>query len=227
MPSTRTLQQTVDYARTFAQLVPIVGVGGFSNEPALSICNNVLQEILSPPFNWKFNRASLTAFDTVENQQEYVMTGVTDIGWLERCVIEFRDTDATPKPRTQIEVVYSLPLTSEVGVPCKVCVDREEGNDTILRLWPMPSSTVYTIYIDYQKKAPTKTALTETWSPIPDEIVSVCDQGFLAAAFKFANDKRYLAEYQQFQILIRKALGLKDSENRSEVVYPERGLLLG
>ena len=55
MASTRTLKQTVQWAQTLTQMVPIIGVAGFINEPALTICNNVLQEMIQKPYNWKFN----------------------------------------------------------------------------------------------------------------------------------------------------------------------------
>jgi hypothetical protein len=75
MPSTVTIQQTVNFALTHTKLVPLVGVGGFSNEPALTIANDTLQEILSAPFNWKFNRKELQMFVTQTNKQDYLFAG--------------------------------------------------------------------------------------------------------------------------------------------------------
>jgi len=98
LASTLTLQAVVNWSRTFTKLVPIVGVGGFANEPALSICNDVLSEILMGgldpktgrpfgPFPWKWNRKSITSFPTVDKQQDYALN-YTDVGYLESCVLE-------------------------------------------------------------------------------------------------------------------------------------------
>ncbi len=77
MPSTVTIQSTTNFASTHTKLAPLVGVGGFQNEPALTIANNVLQEILSPPYPWKFNRKELQMFVTAQYQQDYLFAGAS------------------------------------------------------------------------------------------------------------------------------------------------------
>jgi hypothetical protein len=52
---TVTLQETVDLCRTHVDLMPLASVGGFSQEPARSLCNDVLQELCAQPYDWKFN----------------------------------------------------------------------------------------------------------------------------------------------------------------------------
>lgn len=97
MPSTVTLQSVVNLARTHVELLPVAGVGGFSDEPALSLCNSVLQEILSPTIevpggysvalDWKFNRAEMPMFATAPAKQDYLFAGAcafslnTQQGW--------------------------------------------------------------------------------------------------------------------------------------------------
>ena len=75
MPSTRTIQQTVNFASTHVELLPLVGVGGYSNEPAISIANDVLAEILSPPYNWKWNRKTMNLFVPQQNKQDLKFGG--------------------------------------------------------------------------------------------------------------------------------------------------------
>jgi hypothetical protein len=58
-------------------MIQLVNVGGIPNQPALDLCNNVLQTLLSAPNNWKFNKASLPPFTTVPNQQDYWVSGAT------------------------------------------------------------------------------------------------------------------------------------------------------
>lgn len=389
MASTITLQSVVDWARTQTKMIPIIGVGGFSNEPALTICNNVIQEMLSPPYNWKFNRREAPSFITVDKQQDYAASTIVDMGWLEGCDIEDEASTQTPKPIGQIEVVQSLPRESNIGTPQKMCyLERntsttsavkgpgEAANDAsvgtvawsnasniladdgayatnapvlaattnwlkasgfgfaipesavitgilvearvrasanglvinrtaqllkggavgdqkavggdittspvfvsfgggtdvwnanwtpadinspdfgvrihfvtndagtisvdyvrvtvsytlpvlIWRMSPVPGNQVFRIYPIYQRKAPVKTSLTQTWFPIPDELSFVYRQGFLAMAFRHADDARFRDEYQIFQAMIAKALGSKDAELNAEGFVPSRPLLIG
>lgn len=54
---------------------PLVGVGGITNQPGLELCNNTLQELLSSPYNWRFNKNSILPFTTIANQQDYLISG--------------------------------------------------------------------------------------------------------------------------------------------------------
>lgn len=227
MASTVTLQNTVDWARTFTKLMPIVSVGGFTNEPAISICNQVLQELLSPPYNWKWNRVELADFDTVDKTQDYTISTLSDVGWLEQCIAELKSGTSTPKPRREIEVVRDLPLTSVVESLTKICKLKEVTTTTVFRTWPIPSSEIETIKLVYQKKPVIKVLLTETWTPVPDELQWVVRQGFLAWALKHADDNRAEREMATFYGAIARALGLHDMERRHEGLYPDRSILMG
>src|SRR6185312_4556893 len=77
MSSTLTLQSTVNVAQTHLELLPIANVGGFTNEPALSLCREVIQVILAQPLDWKFNRAEMGMFVTAPNKQDYLFAGAT------------------------------------------------------------------------------------------------------------------------------------------------------
>lgn len=86
MPSTLTLQSVVNFASTNLDLLPLAGVGGYTNEPALSICNNTMQKIFAPPsdnvgkpliLDWKWNRAEMNMFVTAPNRQDYLFAGAT------------------------------------------------------------------------------------------------------------------------------------------------------
>jgi hypothetical protein len=56
-------------------MAPLVGAGGVANEPALSICNDTLQSLLSSPYDWKFNKGAILPFTTIPYQQDYVLSG--------------------------------------------------------------------------------------------------------------------------------------------------------
>ena len=223
---TYSLQNVIDWARTQVKLIPLVGVGGFTNEPALTICNSVMQEILSEPFNWKWNRIDASSFDTIDKTQDYVRT-ITNLGWLESCVLEDKANTSTPKPVREIEVVRVLPKTSIVADPVKIAVMNETDSDVTFRFMPIPASVIWTVYPVYQKKPLLKTAMNDKWDPIPDELSYVYKQGFLALAKRHAESPDWINEYQLFLSMLRKALGIENVEGCNEGFYPERPILIG
>jgi hypothetical protein len=87
MPSTLTVQSVVNLASTHIDLLPIAGVGGYTNEPALSIANDVLQTIAASTYeapngavlslDWKWNRVEMGMFVTCPNRQDYLFAGAT------------------------------------------------------------------------------------------------------------------------------------------------------
>ena len=77
MPSTISLRSVVDFTRTRTRMIQMVNVGGIPNQPALDLCNDTLQTLLSAPNNWLFNKALLPTFTTIPNQQDYWISGCT------------------------------------------------------------------------------------------------------------------------------------------------------
>lgn len=55
--------------------MPLASVGGFNNEPALSLANDTVAEILAEPRAWKFNRATLNLFVPHMNRQDSLFAG--------------------------------------------------------------------------------------------------------------------------------------------------------
>lgn len=53
------LQQTINYALTHTDLLPLTGVGGITDEPGLTICNEAASEIINNENDWKFNSLEL------------------------------------------------------------------------------------------------------------------------------------------------------------------------
>lgn len=75
--STRTLQAVVNMSAAHTELMPLAGVGGYTNEPALSLCNQVMQELLASPMAWKWNRHEMAFLVTALNKQDYLHAGAT------------------------------------------------------------------------------------------------------------------------------------------------------
>ena len=58
------------------------GAAGYSTEPLLTICNDIMCRILAENMPWKWNRSMVPPFLTVSLQQDYC-TQLTDVNWLE------------------------------------------------------------------------------------------------------------------------------------------------
>lgn len=255
MASTRTLLQTVQWAQTMSEMVPIIGVGGFNDEPALTICNNVLQEMGSPPYNWKFNSVDSTGFYTVATTspgativpfvtpacpnpattvapfciptQDYAHV-YSDIGWIEAAYIVDVYSTALLQPSTDITAVQTLRKSTEVGTPRKIANMYPNDAGGIFRLWPVPSlGNQLQVFVTYQRKFTLRTGLAETWAPFPDEMSWVINKGFLAEAYRHANDARFTAAYAEFQVAMRKSIGLDDAEANDDGFVPDFGLFMG
>lgn len=123
--SSITLQQVVNYARSFAEVNPILPAGGYSYEPALTFANDVLQKILSQGLNWRWNASYVPLFLTNPLQQDYI-SNLTDIGWM---TSGFRidinnNTNANnqaPKPLFLMETNRDMGITPYQGNPSLVC----------------------------------------------------------------------------------------------------------
>src|ERR1051326_1594435 len=70
-----TLQSVVNLCSTHVDLLPLSGVGGYTNEPALSLCNDALSDLLFSQIDWKFNRIEAPLMVTAFNKQDYTIAG--------------------------------------------------------------------------------------------------------------------------------------------------------
>lgn len=123
--SSISLQNVIDYARSFPECNPILPAGGFSFEPALTFANDVLQKILAQNLNWRWNASYVPLFLSNALQQDYI-TNLTDIGWLThgfRIDINNNTNSANlaRKPLFQVEVNRDMGLTPYQGNPSIAC----------------------------------------------------------------------------------------------------------
>jgi hypothetical protein len=70
-----TLQSVANFVATHVDLMPLAGVGGYTNEPFLSIANDALSEVLLSQVDWKWNRADMPSMVTAINKQDYTVAG--------------------------------------------------------------------------------------------------------------------------------------------------------
>jgi hypothetical protein len=139
--STITLQAIMDGVSAIGDLNPLFNnTGGFAAEPALTIANDVMGELLSVRFPWKWNRVKIPPFPLTSYQQDYA-TPLTGLGWLENGLRIDVNNSNYPPPTWPIYVVRDLEMSStQAGFPYQVCWfyngDLEQG------LWPGPQ-TIY------------------------------------------------------------------------------------
>lgn len=125
--SNTTLQQIVDDASSLGDVSPALATGGFSDAPAISIANDVMQAMINggpagQPYNWKWNRFNVKPFATISYQQDYFVPGVINIGWLESCWAVNINQTSIPKQKQQLEVKKDLEVTyDQTGYPGKIC----------------------------------------------------------------------------------------------------------
>jgi hypothetical protein len=140
--STITLQKIMDGVSAIGDLNPVFNnTGGWADEPALTIGNDVMSELISIRFPWKWNRVRIPPFALTTYQQDY-SSPVTGLGWLENGSRVDINNSSYPPPTWPIYVVRDLEASNVMGGwPYQVCWfynrDLQQG------VWPGPS-IIYT-----------------------------------------------------------------------------------
>jgi hypothetical protein len=113
--STITVQNIIDKVRPFGDIEPIFPVvGGYVDEPALTIANDVMAAICAVNFPHKWNEINLPVFYTNSWQQDYALvnsdgTSVLNLEWLERGVAFNINQTGPPKGWVPVECGRQLP----------------------------------------------------------------------------------------------------------------------
>lgn len=120
--STVSLQNVIDYAKTFGDIYPILAAGGYVNTIAVTNANDVMTALLAQRFNWKWNRFLPKPFYTISWQQDYAQLSLSTLAWIEHCPIVDINNTAFPKPIWFLEAVRDLEQTSaQYQRPGKIC----------------------------------------------------------------------------------------------------------
>lgn len=107
--STIKLQWCCNYVAAQGVPDPTRQAGGFGFFLALQLASNVMNDITTERFNWKWNRAFAKPFLTNSYQQDYPQLGNTDMGWLETAAVVDINSTSLPKPLGTARVVRDLP----------------------------------------------------------------------------------------------------------------------
>ena len=111
--STVSLQAVIDWTTTQGVPSPLSHPAGYGTQLAIDVGDDVMSDLISERFNWKWNRRMATPVFTNSWQQDYPMPGTENwVGWLENGDrIDINNT-SNPKPLSQITARKDIPLTS-------------------------------------------------------------------------------------------------------------------
>ena len=141
--STLTLQSIMDGISTIGDLNTVFNnTGGWADEPALTIANDVMGQFISVRFPWKWNRVRIPPFPLTSNQQDYA-SNFCNLGWLENGRRVDINNTTVPTPDAPIYAVRELSEDSVASAwPFQVCW----GYNKLLEqhLWPGPD----VVYLD-------------------------------------------------------------------------------
>jgi hypothetical protein len=145
--STVQLQDVVDVVSSMADVSPQAKPSGYAETTTLAIGDDVMNELLSAKFNWKWNSKNAAPFYTNSLQQDYPLPMVYDIGWIEDGLWVDINNTAKPQPNGQVVSAQDLaPARSNYSQypgawPRRVCWIYNK--QMLFGTWPGPAS-VYT-----------------------------------------------------------------------------------
>jgi len=213
MASTIELSRTIALAQQFIRLSPLTFTSNTANDPAFSNADWVMQTILAPPFAWRWNRTTASpqnpTFTTVIGQTDYKIA-LPNFGWMEKATC-YDPQNGYSAQELKIELITageSLP-----NQPTRISAVADDGLGNItFRVFPAPDK-VYEIVVEHQNAAQLFETTSQTWTPIPDYLSFLFNQGFQAKSYEYMNDPRFGPAMQLFYTqLTDVAEGLSESQ---------------
>ena len=108
--STIKFQAIIDKVQMIGDLNPVFNnTGGWADEPAVTIGNDVMSELISVRYPWKWNRLKIPPFPLTSWQQDYV-SRIQTIGWLENGLRIDVNNPNYPQPSWPIYAVRDLEM---------------------------------------------------------------------------------------------------------------------
>ena len=207
MNSTYTIQQSLNWASIFVDLQPLTGVGGFSNEPALTIANTVAQIMLGAPLKWRWNRNVLTANAVSGTPTVSLTVAGSGLACIEKAYLT-----GAANHELQIKQVLASDSTQSRPEFISPLQETAANSNISLTLFPTPDSN-YSLTVIGQNAPVLFTSLASTWSPIPDYMGHIYNTGFLAFAMLYARHAGFQLMFSRFLAsLAGAAEGLSEQE---------------
>ena len=209
MASTIKLQDTITLSSRYIYNAPLLFVN--DGVLAFSIGDWIRQFILAPPFAWRWNRGVVPPITCTIGTSDYPVY-LPDFGWIEKAWLVGPAVGGSPPVTIELTVLNNISPESIQNKPLHISpvLDDNNGNITF-RLFGTPDQA-YTLYINYQKCAPSFSSVLDTWAPIPDYLSYLYNQGFMAKAYEYKADVRFAFAYQQF---LRQVLAANDGLSES------------
>ena len=142
--STITLQNVVDAIASMGNVSPLANPGSYATDTLLAIANDVMGDLISRRFNWKWNSKLGPKFLTNAWQQDYPLAGIKDLGWLEQ--VWWLDINSTARPipvsgRDEFTPARGLDIESSrwSAAPNRIAWDYNDQLQTAA--WPGPGVT--------------------------------------------------------------------------------------
>ena len=207
-----------------------------ANQSGYNITSGIITALLSPT---SFQYAAGISGMVADGGQGFTSPG---IGWLTHVSLTDFQSSSQVIPTHDAEIASGLFMESIIQPPFKFANQIEtiysggsitagQSNQNIvvptIRAWPVPSSQVWAVYLFYQGKAPTKTALSQFWDPWPDDLSFVLTSNVKAVALDWFEDPRAVNSLLLGDRDILKALGSKDQEARHESFFPDLPIARG
>jgi hypothetical protein len=185
---------------------PLTNTVAGTNEPLFSLADWTRNFILQPPFSWRWNRAQIT-FSTVVGQNDYT-EAANNFGWLEKAFW------TAPNGQVQ-EMTNALNMAPDPNENqpkyIGAVIDDDNGGITF-RIQPAPDQ-VYSINVIYQKSSPNFQSVDDLWTPIPDYLSYIVNDGIKSKMFEYWQDSRQMPSYSLFlRELLAVSEGLDDSQ---------------
>lgn len=151
--STISIQNVLDRVAAKSIPIPLAGPAGYGTDLAVAMAFDVMHDLISERFNWKWNRKVGPTFYTNSYQQDYPMIGLNDIGWLEDADrIDINNT-ALPKPLKNLTIRRQLSRTNLAWTPVnEICWDY--NGQLSYGTWPGPGVTFYPLVAVLVKQNP-------------------------------------------------------------------------
>jgi hypothetical protein len=208
------LSRTIARSSQYARLEPLTFASNIYNDPAFSNADWVKQTMLAPPFAWRWNRTikgspSSPAFATTQGISDYTVN-LTNFGWLEKAVLYDPNSGYVA---TELQVELLKGEDTNPTIPQRIAAQLDDGNGNItFRIFPAPDE-IYNVVLMYQNAATLFTSPTQTWTPIPDYMSYVYNDGFDFKTFTYLGDPRAQLSGQNFyQSLAAMSEGLNESQ---------------
>ena len=114
--STITLQDVMDSISTIGDIQTVFDhTGGWADEPAITIGNDVMKELISVRFPWKWNRMKIPPFPLNPLQQDYASLSLKGLAWLQSGLRIDINNSQYPPPTWPIYVQRDLDMENQQG----------------------------------------------------------------------------------------------------------------